>query len=600
MATSPRKNGVSILGVVLVALLGLLLAMIVSPWVFRVTSQLDWTKAYIFRKIFNRVFLVSEIIVFLAFWKKLGIELPYKVYFKRQHMKDEIPSWFLVAILTIAFMTVLQYFAGFRHYQARSWDYIITKSAVALLSSLIVAVMEETIFRGLVFSSFKTRFRSMYSAIFTSFVFASLHIFSLDHFLKSIKTAQATFAGTDPLAGFYHMALFLKPISELNVVIPGFIGLFVCSLMLCGLTMKTGSLWPAIATHCGWVFTIKVTGRVWPYDKEAAAATGLQWLLGEKFVATGVLGWIIVLVETAYVVGLIGYSVYLVLKWVCSKISIDACYGMADMLGNFAYYVGIKKRALAQDNIRHAFPEMSEKEVKRVAKASFRNLMRVGIGVLIMPRLIKRVPSGFESMHYDRVVKAHAMGSGGIVYFTAHYGNWESQSWTSTLLGGDFTAVGRPFRNKLIYRNIARLREAVGLKLVNKKEAIRPLIRTLRRGGEVGLVADQYAGKGGVPTVFMGRVCSTTNAAAALARMTHCPIVPAFCRELPDHHFQAYIYEPFFVNESDDPEKDIREATQRCMDCLEKEIRRAPENYLWAHRKWRKSYTRLHPESGEK
>lgn len=584
----------------LLALLGLLIAMIAAPWVFRVTSQLDLTKTFIFRKVFNRVFLVSEILVFLAFWKKLGIELPYKVYYKRQHIKNEFGSWFVVAIITIALMTVIQYFAGFRHYQPRSWDYILSKGAVALLSSFIVAIMEETIFRGLLFSSLKTRYRSMYSAIFTSLIFASLHIFSLDHFLKSIKAAQANFAGTDPLAGFYHMALFMKPICDWQVIVPGFIGLFVCSLMLCGLTMKTGSLWPAIATHCGWVFTIKVTGRIWPYDKEAAAATGLQWLLGEKFVATGALGWIIVLIETAYVVGLVGYSVYLSLKYVCSKISIDSCYRMADFFGNVSYYLGLKKRAIAIDNIRRAFPGVSDKEVRRIAKASFRNLARTAVGVLIMPRLLKRVPSGFECMHVDRIAKAHAMGSGGIVYFTAHYGNWETQSWTSTLLGGDFTAVGRPFRNKLVYRDIARKREAVGLKLVNKKEAIRPLIKTLKREGEVGLVADQYAGKSGVPTLFMGRVCSTTGAAAALARMTHCPIVPAFCRELPNHHFQAYIYEPFFVAETDDVEKDIREATQRAMSCLEREVRRAPEYYLWAHRKWRRSYTKLHPEIKEK
>lgn len=594
------EKKVNIKLVALLALLGLLIAMVAAPWVFRVTSQLDITKDYIFRKIFNRVFLVSEVLVFLAFWKKLGIEIPYKIYYKRQHIKNEFGSWFLVAILTIALMTVIQYFAGFRHYQARSWSYILSKGAVALLSSFVVALMEETIFRGLLFSSFKTRFRSMYSALFTSLIFASLHIFSLDHFLKSIKVAQANFVGTDPLAGFYHMALFMKPLCDWQVIIPGFIGLFICSLMLCGLTMKTGCLWPAIATHFGWVFTIKITGRVWPYDKEAAAATGLQWLLGEKFVATGALGWIIVLIETAYVVGLIGYSVYLILKWICSKISIDACYKMADFFGNASYFLGLKKRAIAIDNIRHAFPEKSDKEVRSIAKASFRNLARVAVGVLIMPRLLKRVPSGFESMHYDRVAKAHTMGPGGIVYFTAHYGNWESQSWTSTLLGGDFTAVGRPFRNKLVYRDIARKREAVGLKLVNKKEAIRPLIKTLKRGGEVGLVADQYAGKGGVPTLFMGRVCSTTGAAAALARMTHCPIVPAFCRELPNHHFQAYIYEPFFVAETDDAEKDIREATQRAMSCLEREVRRAPEYYLWAHRKWRRSYAKLHPEIKEK
>ncbi|MBR4820598.1 CPBP family intramembrane metalloprotease, partial [bacterium] len=339
------EKKVNIKLVALAALIGLVVAMVAAPWVYRVTSQLDLTKAFIFRKVFNRVFLVSEVLVFLAFWKKLGIEIPYKVYYKRQHFKNEFGSWIIVAILTIAFMTVVQYFAGFRHYQESSWSYILSKGAIALLSSFIVAFMEETIFRGLLFSSFKTRFRSMYSALFTSLIFASLHIFSLDHFLKSIKAAQATFAGTDPLAGFYHMALFLKPICDWQVVIPGFIGLFVCSLMLCGLTMKTGCLWPAIATHCGWVFTIKVTGRIWPYDKEAAAATGLQWLLGEKFVATGVLGWIIVVIETAYVVGLLGYSVYLSLKYVCSKMSIDSCYKMADFFGNLSYHLGLKKRA---------------------------------------------------------------------------------------------------------------------------------------------------------------------------------------------------------------------------------------------------------------
>ncbi|MBR6462635.1 CPBP family intramembrane metalloprotease, partial [bacterium] len=205
------EKKVNIKMIALAALIGLVVAMVVAPWVYRVTSQLDLTKAFIFRKVFNRVFLVSEVLVFLAFWKKLGIEIPYKVYYKRQHIKNEFGSWIIVAVLTIAFMTVLQYFAGFRHYQERTWSYILSKSAIALLSSFAVAFIEETIFRGLLFSSFKTRFRSMYSALFTSLIFASLHIFSLDHFLKSIKVAQANFVGTDPLAGFYHMALFLKP-----------------------------------------------------------------------------------------------------------------------------------------------------------------------------------------------------------------------------------------------------------------------------------------------------------------------------------------------------------------------------------------------------
>ena len=78
------EKKVNIKLVALLALVGLIIAMVAAPWVFRVTSQLDCTKEYIFRKIFNRVFLVSEVLVFIAFWKKLGIvsELPATmVYF---------------------------------------------------------------------------------------------------------------------------------------------------------------------------------------------------------------------------------------------------------------------------------------------------------------------------------------------------------------------------------------------------------------------------------------------------------------------------------------------------------------------------------------
>ena len=101
------EKKVNIKLVALLALSGLLIAMIAAPWVFRVTSQLDLTKAFIFRKVFNRVFLVSEVLVFLAFWKKLGIEIPYKIYYKRQHIKNEFGSWVLVAIITIALIVAV-------------------------------------------------------------------------------------------------------------------------------------------------------------------------------------------------------------------------------------------------------------------------------------------------------------------------------------------------------------------------------------------------------------------------------------------------------------------------------------------------------------
>ena len=594
MPSKKEELGSQILGLVLVALLGIVLTVVLAPWVFRITQSINLTSGYPFRRIFNRVFLGSEIFCFVLFWRRLKLEAPWKVYFKVQHFRKEFWHWFLVAVITMAILTALQYLAGFRDYRPRSFSYLLSKGSTALLSALLVAFIEEIIFRGLLLTALRARYKTVIAVIITSLIFAGLHIFSLDHFIQGIKKAVGDFNGTEPLAGLYHLGLFLKPITDFKAVVPGFIGLFVCSLMLCTVTVRNGSLWSAIASHFGWVFTIKITGRVLAYNKDFAATSSWQWLLGEKFVATSVLGWIFVLIETFWIVGLFGYSVFLIMRLICEKVPRKKVLKLAEKIGSVMYYLALKKKLTALDNIRHAFPEKTEKEVRKIAKESFQNLARTAFCVVLMPKIAAEKPCPLTSLHYDRLAKAHTKGPGGVVFFTAHFGNWECQSWASTIMGANFMAVGRPFRNRLIYQKIAQLREGCGVKLVEKRQAVKPLLQTLRKGGEIGLVADQYAGSDGVPTIFFGRVCSTSPSPAFLARRTHCPIVPAFCRNLPNGDFQAYIYEPFFVDETDNPEEDIRKATQRAMDCLENEIRLNPGSYLWAHRKWRSSFTKKH------
>jgi lauroyl/myristoyl acyltransferase len=41
------------------------------------------------------------------------------------------------------------------------------------------------------------------------------------------------------------------------------------------------------------------------------------------------------------------------------------------------------------------------------------------------------------------------------------------------------------------------------------------------------------------------------------------------------------------VAQSDDADKDVFAATQALMTLLEEQIRKEPQRYVWAHRKWR-------------
>ncbi|MCK4982412.1 MAG: CPBP family intramembrane metalloprotease, partial [Victivallaceae bacterium] len=548
--------------------IALLITMAISPLVFRAIRNLpalyesgffnflpefmkpsisqfaDYLAGQPFRRVFNRVILVSVVGVFAIGWRWIHIKLEIRSLFRPKRAISRWLTWFIIGSLCIAILVYAQEMAGMRYHRDKS-----LKLFAALLSAVTVGFLEETLFRGVLLQAFLKRV-TVYKAIFiTSAVFALVHLFSLDHFLKAIKTAAPD--GSNLSDGFLLIATFFKPMIHPGLVLPGLIGLFLAGWLLAELTIRTKSLWAAIGMHSGWVFTIKVLGRIYKYPK----TTEPSWFYGEKFAATGVLGWIVVGILILAVNGLVLYAIYRVFITIISLLTHKKAEALGRFLGKCGYIFSPRHRKIAFNNIREAFPEKSDNECKTIAKQSFETLGIVSMEFLVFEKMTKNFFDIVKPTGMEHIKEAQNKGKG-IVFFTGHFGNWELLALGCALLKFPFTAVGRPLNNKWIYRHIKKVREKPGLRMLDKKGITRDVLKILQKNEMIGFVGDQYAGSGGLFVNFFGRTASTTPAMATFARKTGAALIPAFEHILPDGTHRPVIYPPIKIPQTDDLKKD--------------------------------------------
>jgi KDO2-lipid IV(A) lauroyltransferase len=185
--------------------------------------------------------------------------------------------------------------------------------------------------------------------------------------------------------------------------------------------------------------------------------------------------------------------------------------------------------------------------------------------------------------HVDAALARH----GRALMLTAHLGNWELLTLAPALTGYPLTVVARALDSRALDAWADRLRRTAGVEVVDKRDALRPALAALRRGRLVGVLLDQNASRReGVFVPFFGRPASTSRAVAVLALRTQTPILPAFTRRLVPGRHQIVVHPPLALPVPTDREV-VQALTARCTEAIEAAVRATPDQWLWAHDRWR-------------
>lgn len=250
-----------------------------------------------------------------------------------------------------------------------------------------------------------------------------------------------------------------------------------------------------------------------------------------------------------------------------------------------------KRRQVAIDNVKLAFPDLSEAAARQIARRSIQNAAMTLFEFIRLASATPQEISDYVSWDgMEHILAAREKGRG-VILLTAHLGNWELMG-ASAAQAFPTTVVARPTSNAGMENHILQVREHGGLKVISKHESARASLEELKKNHALGILPDQYAGPDGLLLPFFGHPTRVVSSVARFSMMSGAPIVPTFATRrrpwLSDGRIAARVAPGYCIeNDRKRREELVREGTLRTIADLENIITRYPDNWMWIHRRWR-------------
>lgn len=284
------------------------------------------------------------------------------------------------------------------------------------------------------------------------------------------------------------------------------------------------------------------------------------------------------------------------------SVPLHAARRISDVLAIFIFYIIPIRRKITLQNLRYAFPDLEDRQIKSFAFQSYQNLTRVIIELLWFPRFTDDVLARtIRIQNRDVITEALKRGKGAI-FLSGHFGNWELLAFgVARMMRTPYMVIVHPQQNELVAKMINDLRSRFGNRMVDMHMGVREIIKTLRARGIVAMLTDQ-SGPSKSPFInFFGRPAATYEGPAALALKLEVPVVFGIGVRRDDGNYDVHFNE---INTNDlkgATEENITELTRRHVAYLEECIRCYPGQWLWQHKRWKHqaAASRLHSPSTE-
>ena len=245
-----------------------------------------------FGRITNRSFLITALLGIwpLSLYLKCATKNDFGLNItKKNFLKDFLGGYLLGLTSLIALALVLYFSELIIPREHISSGVILSAMLRGITTGIIVGLIEEIFFRGILTRVFSQASNFITAALASSFIYAAVH------FIKGpshIKYEQIHwYSGLIHLKNAFH--LYSNP-----AVIGSFLTLFTVGIFLAALSLKRGNIALAVGTHAGWVCIIKVTQACTTKNINSPQ----KWLIGNYDNTTGYLAfaWLAIICTIAW------------------------------------------------------------------------------------------------------------------------------------------------------------------------------------------------------------------------------------------------------------------------------------------------------------
>ena len=258
-------------------------------------------------------------------------------------------------------------------------------------------------------------------------------------------------------------------------------------------------------------------------------------------------------------------------------------------LGFVGYITSKKYRNVVRANLNYAFDNsMSEQEIKKITKYSFKNLMYNFLHLMEIRNMNPWQLEKKVSVKNREIIEKIHQENRAIIYVASHYCSWELGGISLGYFLEPVAAVYKKMKNQEYEEWLLNARSHFGNTNLEKTNVIKPLIKLIKQHKASGILIDTNINpREGIMINFMGKPLRQTSSPAYLARKFGAAIVPVSIRTDDEEHYELIVHEEIPVEKTEDEKADILKATQLQADWLTKLITNEPKFWFWLHKRWK-------------
>ncbi len=262
-------------------------------------------------------------------------------------------------------------------------------------------------------------------------------------------------------------------------------------------------------------------------------------------------------------------------------------YLISDFIYVIAYYVVKYRRKAVIDNLKRSFPQKSAEEINAIERGFYRHLCDCIVETVKLLHISdKEIDRRFKVTNGSLIEEIAADGKP-IILYLGHYSNWE---WTSAITR-HYAApamsglIYRPLRDGAMDRIIRKVRSRFNPFAVPQKQAFRTLLKMKQEGKQylVAFLADQRPNSLNLNhwTEFLNQDTAYSVGGDEIGSRIDANFVYMEMEKVKRGHYSVNFSR---IEPNDNEEYPyVREFMRK----LEQTINKAPEYWLWSHKRWR-------------
>ncbi len=278
--------------------------------------------------------------------------------------------------------------------------------------------------------------------------------------------------------------------------------------------------------------------------------------------------------------GYLGTRLGLALLTVVSRLPLRALRALGGVLGTLAWWLARPRRHVTLVNLRLCYPDMPERERRRLGREHFQWFMRS-----ILERFIFwfGAPERIDALvRIEGEEVLTAMQGKPVIILAPHFVALDAGG-LRLAMKTRFVTIYQRQKNPLVDATMRRGRERFPGVVLSRQQGVRTAVRVMRDGTPFYYLPDMDLGAlGAVFVPFFGTRAATVTATARLVQLTGATVLPFVTRMTPDGYVGTF-YPPL----EDPAGPDVETATARMNAFIEARVREMPAQYLWSHKRFK-------------